>query len=125
MEALASGATGIWCGVSREGAQVGHASSIVTLMNLHRLGNKYVSERYDLAALRRAAIEVTRVTTGHEPADNEEVYGPRSIEVRAQGCFKSAEVQRVNVSEAQLLRQRTRWCWAPLESVPILTEACS
>ena len=81
LETLANGGTGIWCGVCREGAMVGHASSAVTLLNLHRLGNKYVSQRYDLAALRQAAIAVTRITTGHDPVDNEEVYGPRSAEV--------------------------------------------
>jgi hypothetical protein len=58
LEALASGATGLWCGVSREGASVGHCSSAVTLVNLARLGNAKVSARYNLMALRNAAVEV-------------------------------------------------------------------
>ncbi len=58
LESLASGATGMWCGVSREGASVGHCSSTVTLLNLHRLGNKYIQSKYNLAALREAAVRV-------------------------------------------------------------------
>ncbi len=58
MESLANGATGIWCGVSRVGASVGHCSSVVTLYNLHRLGNPHVAEMYNLPAIRDAAIEV-------------------------------------------------------------------
>ena len=61
---------------------VGHCSSTVTLVNLHRLGNKYVTQRYNLPALRQAAVAVTKITTGKAPPDNEEVYGPRALEVR-------------------------------------------
>jgi hypothetical protein len=81
LEALANGASGIWCGVSRVGAAVGHCSSIVTLFNLHRLGNPFVAQDFDLPAIRAAAIEVTRITTGKDPSDYEEVYGARASDI--------------------------------------------
>jgi hypothetical protein len=58
LEALAVGATGIWCAVCDEGAATGHASSAVTLTNLARLGNTHVLEQFDFLKLRHAAAEV-------------------------------------------------------------------
>jgi hypothetical protein len=81
LASLANGATGIWCGVSREGAAVGHCCSAVTLANLHRLGNEHVARTYNLPAVRAAAVEVTRITTGRDPPDHEEVYGARAMDV--------------------------------------------
>jgi hypothetical protein len=81
LASLANGATGIWCGVSREGAAVGHCCSAVTLANLHRLGNEHVARTYNLPAVRAAAVEVTRITTGRDPHEHEEVYGARAMDV--------------------------------------------
>ncbi len=61
LECLANGGTGIWCGVARVGASVGHCSSMVTLYNLHRLGNPHVAHMYNMPAIREAAIEVSRM----------------------------------------------------------------
>ena len=36
LECLANGATGIWAGLSREGAAMGHADSCITILNLVR-----------------------------------------------------------------------------------------
>jgi hypothetical protein len=79
LECLAAGATGVWCGICREGAGVGHACSLVTLTNLARLGNVWVKQDYNLPALRQAAIEVTRIVTGSEPHPTTEVYGSRAL----------------------------------------------
>ncbi len=83
LEALASGATGIWCGVSREGAAVGHCSSTVTLTNLARLGNKNILKQFSIPALRAAAVAVTRSTTGHDPNEHEEVCSSLSMQTEA------------------------------------------
>ena len=61
LECLASGATGIWCSVSEVGASLGHASSILTIMNLIRLGNEYVTKTYNCKHLREAAQVITEV----------------------------------------------------------------
>ena len=47
LRCLMSGADGIWASVSEEGAAVGHACSTITLMNLIRMGNKIVKEKYN------------------------------------------------------------------------------
>jgi hypothetical protein len=46
---------------------MGNAASCVTLMNLIRLGNKKVLKKYNCTYLRKAAINVTRITTGIDP----------------------------------------------------------
>ena len=43
---------------------MGHASSTIVLMNLIRLGNERVLQTYNCKKFRKAAIEVTRLTTG-------------------------------------------------------------
>jgi len=83
LEALACGGTGIWCGISREGAGTGHANSLTTITNLVRLGNKDTASRFNLASLRAAAIEATKVCTGELPHPLTELYGSRSLDV----CF--------------------------------------
>lgn len=83
LESLACGATGIWCGIAREGAAVGHANSLTTICNLQRLGNEDARQRFDLAKLRAAAIEATIICTGEPPYPQMELYGSRSCDV----CF--------------------------------------
>jgi hypothetical protein len=87
MEALAAGATGIWCGISREGAACGHANSLTTLTNLHRLGNAYVQERFNMPALRTAAIRMTQLTTGADPHPMTELYGARALDIVFDGAM--------------------------------------
>ena len=81
LECLAKGANGIWASLIVEGAALGHACSSVTLMNLIRLGNKKVLKRYNCSALRKAAQEVTRITTGFEPYNRQVVYGERAVDM--------------------------------------------
>jgi len=80
LEALASGADGIWASVSEEGAAMGHACSAVTLANLARLGNRDVVERYHTRKLAAAARKVTERVINEPVAERQLVYGPRAID---------------------------------------------
>ena len=75
LECLKTGANGIWAGVCEEGSAFGHACSSTTLMNLIRLGNKKVLANYHCTYLRKAAIEVTEITTGMLPHSRQCVSG--------------------------------------------------
>ena len=57
LECLLNGADGIWSSLISTGAAYGHASSAVTLMNLIRMGNEKVKDRYNGPAIRNAAIQ--------------------------------------------------------------------
>lgn len=81
LECLANGANGIWCSICEEGAGLGHACSTVTLMNMIRLGNKKVLQRYNCTALRQVAIEVTIAVTGQRPHPMHVIYGDRALDV--------------------------------------------
>lgn len=74
------GADGIWASVCAEGASMGNAPSCVTLLNLIRLGNKKVLKKFDCTYLRKAAINVTKITTGQEPHIKQPVFGARAID---------------------------------------------
>ena len=75
-----SGANGIWASVCIEGASMGNASSCVTLMNMIRMGNKKILKRYNCTYLRKAAINVTRITTGVDPHIKQPIYGGRALD---------------------------------------------
>jgi len=81
LAAIGAGATGIWCGVSANGAMTGHASSLLTLTNLARLGNRFVRERYNFLALRKAAVTIHEVCTREEPPYLTEVYGRGALDL--------------------------------------------
>ena len=81
LECLGSGANGIWASVCEEGAATGHACSCIALMNLVRLGNKKVLQKYNCTYLRTAAINVTHITTGRAPHPKQAVYGERSLDM--------------------------------------------
>ena len=81
LECLANGANGIWAGVCEEGAATGHACSTLTLMNLIRMGNKKVLQRYNCTYLRTAAIRVTELTTGRPPHPKQQIYGERALDI--------------------------------------------
>ena len=57
LETLANGANGIWAGVCEEGASMGHASSVVTMMNLVRMGNKKVLEKFNMHWVEKGSTE--------------------------------------------------------------------
>ncbi len=89
LECLIKGATGIWCSVCEEGAALGHACSSVTLLNMIRLGNEQVLKQYNCVELRRAAQEVTRITTANEPHPKQPVYGERALDIVFDGMMGS------------------------------------
>jgi len=80
MKSLLNGANGLWAGVAEEGAFLGQAATCITIINLIRLGNKKVLERYNCKYLRTAAIHVTKITTGREPHSRQIVFGPRALD---------------------------------------------
>lgn len=57
------------------GAQVGHACSTVTAVNLVRAGHTHVADEYNLQKMCVAAREITEITTRSPCPDFEEVYG--------------------------------------------------
>ena len=81
LKCLMAGADGIWASVAEEGAAMGHACSTITLMNLIRMGNKIVQEKYNCTYLRTAATNVTQLTTGMPPAPKQVVYGGRALDL--------------------------------------------
>lgn len=97
MASLSNGATGIWCGVCEEGAITGHASSLMTLVNLARLGNQQVNRRFNLSKMRNAAIAVTEITTGCLPNGKQEIYGARAFDVIAEGMDLTVEIDPVDL----------------------------
>ena len=79
LECLMNGADGVWAGVCDEGAIVGHAGSTVTVMNLIRMGNTKVLKKYNCKYLRKAAINVTKITTGKSPHYRELICGENAL----------------------------------------------
>mmetsp|Transcript_51462 Transcript_51462/g.145027 ORF Transcript_51462/g.145027 Transcript_51462/m.145027 type:complete len:665 (-) Transcript_51462:100-2094(-) len=80
LEALAAGADGMCAAVCEEGAAMGHVSTCVQLANLARLGNKYVTRRFNLKKIAEAARACTVLATGKTIHDRQVVYGPRAVE---------------------------------------------
>ncbi|KAJ8051178.1 hypothetical protein HOLleu_04643 [Holothuria leucospilota] len=80
LQVLMDGADGIWASVCAEGAAMGNAPSCVTLLNLIRLGNKKVLKKFNCTYLRKAAINVTKITTGQEPHIKQPIFGARAID---------------------------------------------
>jgi isopropylmalate/homocitrate/citramalate synthase len=81
IECLSTGANGVWASVCEEGAALGHACSIVSIMNLIRLGNQKVAKKYKCTYLREAAINVTKLTTGELPHPKQTIYGERALDL--------------------------------------------
>ena len=88
LECLKAGANGVWASLCEEGAAFGHACSSITLMNLVRMGNTKVLEKFNCRYLREAAIEVTRITTGDSPHPKQCLYGERALDQ----CFDFAGI---------------------------------
>ena len=81
LDCLSAGADGVWASICEEGAAVGHASSSVTMMNLVRMGNTKILKKYNCTYLRKAAIAVTKITTGVLPHPKQVVYGGRAVDL--------------------------------------------
>lgn len=81
LDCLTGGADGVWASLCEEGAAMGHACSSITMMNLIRLGNTKILEKYNCVQLRNAAKEVTRITTGKPPHPKQVLYGERATDL--------------------------------------------
>lgn len=88
---LANGATGMWAGVCNEGAGIGHADSCTALLNLIKIGNLKVQERYNCKYLREAARKVTEITTGALPDPKTPIYGDRALDMLFGSTFSAME----------------------------------
>ena len=75
-----NGGNGIWTSVCTEGSAIGHACSCVTILNLIRLGNRKVLDKFNCQYLRKAAINVTKITTGNEPYHKQPIYGTGALD---------------------------------------------
>ena len=81
LECIASGADGVWASLCEEGVALGHACSTITMMNLVRLGNKSILQKYNCLYLRTAARNVTEVTSGAKPHPKQVIYGDRALDL--------------------------------------------
>lgn len=81
LDCLSAGADGVWASLCEEGAALGHACSSITMMNLVRMGNTKILEKYNCTQLRKAAIAITKLTTGKMPHPKQVVYGERSVDL--------------------------------------------
>ncbi|MEO1372881.1 MAG: hypothetical protein AAFW70_00870 [Cyanobacteria bacterium J06635_10] len=81
LEALANGADGIWSAVCKAGAALGHSCSSITLTNLARLGNKFVTRTYKLPAIIKAARKVHTIASKEPVPRDQEVYGKEAFDL--------------------------------------------
>ena len=81
LDCIGAGANGVWASLCEEGAAMGHSCSSVVLMNMIRLGNTKVLDTYNCKEFRKAAINVTKITTGRAPHPKQVVYGERAIDL--------------------------------------------
>ena len=81
LSCLASGADGIWASMCQDGGELGHACSSVTVMNLVRLGNTKVLQKYDCIKMRSAAQTITRISTGKESNPMQVLYGDHALDI--------------------------------------------
>ena len=81
LDCLSAGADGVWASLCEEGAAMGHACSSVTMLNLIRMGNKKILEKYNCVQLRNAARAITEITTGKPPHPKQCVYGDRAVDL--------------------------------------------
>ncbi len=75
IDAILAGADGTWAALTPQGAQIGHASSLMFLTNLLRAGNRHLSQVYRLETLPETADLMTRIHTGGEIEKNAPVVG--------------------------------------------------
>lgn len=81
LAALSNGADGVWAATCRVGANVGHACSAVTLVNLYRAGNTGIAERYSLAKVMEAARRVHEISEHKPCSPYEETYGLEGFDI--------------------------------------------
>ncbi len=81
LDCLSAGADGVWASMCDEGAALGHASSVVTMMNLIRMGNEKILSKYNCKYFREGAFNVTKITTGVAPHPKQCIYGARAADL--------------------------------------------
>lgn len=81
LDCLSAGGDGVWASLCEEGAALGHASSSVTMMNLIRMGNTKILKKYNCTYFRKAAMNITQITTGKTPHPKQVVYGARAVDL--------------------------------------------
>lgn len=81
LDCLSAGADGVWASLCEEGAALGHASSTVTMMNLVRMGNEKILKNFKCKYLRKAAFNITQITTGKNPHPKQPIYGARAADL--------------------------------------------
>ena len=98
---LANGADGVWAAVCKVGAQVGHACSTMTAVNLVRAGNTKVAKQYSLAKMCKAARDVTAISTRQPCPTHEEIYGESAFDIP----FMMTTLPACRFALAKLLRE--------------------
>ena len=81
LDCLSAGADGVWASMCEEGASVGHACASVTMMNLVRLGNTKILQKFNCTKLRSVAQAITKITTGRNPHPKQVLYGERATDL--------------------------------------------
>eukprot|EP00567_Pseudictyota_dubia_P007645 CAMPEP_0197445278 /NCGR_PEP_ID=MMETSP1175-20131217/10537_1 /TAXON_ID=1003142 /ORGANISM="Triceratium dubium, Strain CCMP147" /LENGTH=904 /DNA_ID=CAMNT_0042976211 /DNA_START=89 /DNA_END=2803 /DNA_ORIENTATION=+ len=81
LAALCNGADGVWAAVCTTGAQVGHACSTTTVVNLFRAGHGEMLTKFDLKGMTEAARKCTEITTHARCPPHTEVYGELAFDV--------------------------------------------
>jgi len=81
LDCLSAGADGVWASMCEEGASVGHACASVTMMNLVRLGNTKILQKFNCTKLRSVAQAITKITTGRDPHPKQVLYGERATDL--------------------------------------------
>ena len=117
LECLVNGATGIWCGIPREGAAAGHANSLTTVVYLHRCGNEYVRNTFNVARMRKAAIEMTEIMLGARPHPTTELYGSRALDICFDPSLGMTSAQEEELLEHFQVPKRTRISTMCIESM--------
>ena len=123
LECLINGANGIWASLCEEGAALGHACSTVTLMNLIRMGNTKVLDRYKCTKLREAAANVTQITTGKAPHPKQIIYGERALDLAFDfGGIAGGTVGETDFDLAEFFGEETPVRISTLSSVDMIVE---
>ncbi|CAB9505436.1 expressed unknown protein [Seminavis robusta] len=80
LSSMCNGADGVWAALCKTGAQVGHACSTITAVNLYRAGVENVANKYNLSKMCEGARLITKITTKEECPEYEEVYGEHAFD---------------------------------------------
>ena len=77
IEAILAGADGVWSGLAKEAAYIGHASTAEFLANLMRFNNAHI-ERFNLENMTRIVHDMTRINLDEDIARDMPIFGERA-----------------------------------------------